>query len=191
MKKYQIIYADPPWSYQDKQTSLGTAGFGASVRYKTMPLKDIKELPVKDLADKNCILFMWATNPLLKEGLEVIEAWGFNYRTIAFCWVKVTKNGHYISNMGRWTMGNTELCLLATKGHPKRIEKNVKQLVIAERTIHSKKPDDIRERIIQLVGDLPRIELFARPDNQLKLDGTNTFDGWDLFGNEIDNDIEL
>ena len=95
-KKYQIIYADPPWSYQDKQEKLGTGGFGASIRYPTMPLKKIKELPIPELSDKNCILFLWATNPLLSEALEVIKAWGFKYKTVGFCWVKKTKRGHYV-----------------------------------------------------------------------------------------------
>lgn len=175
-KKYQIIYADPPWSYNDTQKSGGTAFFGASARYETMNNKDIMNLPIQNIADKNCVLFLWATSPLLPEAIETIKKWGFQYKTIAFCWNKQSKHGKWISNMGRWIMGNIELCLLGTKGKPKRVVKNVKQLVIAERKKHSEKPSEVRERIVELMGDLPRIELFSR----------NPVEGWDCIGNEID-----
>ena len=179
MKKYQIIYADPPWSYQDTQKSGGTAFFGASVRYNTMKNKDILSLPISELADKDSVLFMWATSPLLPEALETIKAWGFKFKTIAFVWNKQTKNNINISNMGRWTMGNVEIVLLGVKGKPKRIIKNIKQLVIAERKRHSEKPQEVRDRIVSLMGDLPRIELFARQKTE----------GWDVWGNEVESDI--
>ncbi len=178
MKKYQIIYADPPWQYKDTQKSGGTAFFGASVRYDTMNNSDIARLPIGDIAEKDCCLFMWATNPLLPEAFECIKSWGFKYKTVAFCWNKQSKNRKWISNTGRWTMGNIEICLLATKGSPKRIAKNVKQLVIAERKRHSEKPQEVRERILQLMGDIPRVELFAR----------QRCDGWDAWGNEVASD---
>jgi len=181
MKKYQIIYADPPWSYQDTQKSGGTAFFGASVRYNTMKNKDILSLPISELADKDSVLFMWATSPLLPEALETIKAWGFKFKTIAFVWNKQTKNNINISNMGRWTMGNVEIVLLGVKGKPKRIIKNIKQLVIAERKRHSEKPQEVRDRIVSLMGDLPRIELFARQKTE----------GWDVWGNEVESDITL
>ena len=92
MKKYQIIYADPPWSYNDTQKSGGTAFFGASVRYNTMNNKDILKLPINELADKDCVLFMWATSPLLPEALETIKSWGFKYKTVAYTWVKTNKD---------------------------------------------------------------------------------------------------
>lgn len=191
MKKYQIIYADPPWSYNDKQKSGGTAYFGASVRYNTMSNKDICTLPIKNLLDKNCVLFLWATNPLLPEALEVINSWGFKYKTVAFCWIKKNKCGSIVSNMGRWTMGGMELCLLATRGHIKRQRRDIKQIVSDIRIRHSAKPPVIRELIVSLMGDLPRIELFGRRNSQMKLDGTNTFDGWDVWGNEIESSINL
>ena len=181
MKKYQIIYADPPWSYNDTQKSGGTAYFGASVRYETMNNKDIAKLPIPELADKDCVLFMWATSPLLPEAFETIKSWGFKYKTVAFCWNKQTVNGKWVSNMGRWTMGNIEVCLLGVKGSPKRIVKNIKQLVIAERKRHSQKPPDVANRIVELMGDLPRIELFAREKTE----------GWDVWGNEVESDINL
>jgi len=183
-KKYQIIYADPPWSYDDTQKSGGTAFFGASVRYPTMKNKDIKKLPVSELADIDCVLFVWATSPLLIEAIEVIKSWGFKYKTVAFCWNKQSKNGKWISNMGRWTMGNIEVCLLGVKGKPKRICKNIKQLVINVRSSHSKKPSEVRGRIVQLMGDLPRIELFARPPKD-RLFEDESYRGWDLWGDEV------
>lgn len=174
-KKYSIIYCDPPWSYQDTQKAGGTAFFGASVRYNTMNNKDIANLPIGDLADNNCVLFMWATSPLLPEAFDTIKSWGFKYKTVAFCWSKITKKYLRVSNMGRWTMGNIELCLLGVKGKPQRIVKNVKQYVEAIRTAHSKKPNEVRNRITTLMGDLPRIELFAREKSE----------GWDCIGNDI------
>ncbi len=181
IKKYNIIYADPPWSYSDTQKSGGTAFFGASVRYNTMKNIDIANLPIKELCEKDCVLFLWATSPLLSEAMETIKSWGFKYKTIAFCWSKKTKNKKNVSNIGRWTMGNIEICLLAVKGKPKRIAKNIKQLVEAERKKHSQKPDEVRNRIVQLMGDLPRLEMFARQRTE----------GWDVFGNEVEGSITL
>ena len=110
-----------------------------------------------------------------------MKDWGFKYKTLAFCWSKHTKNGKKVSNLGRWTMGNVELCLLGVRGKPKRKIKNIKQLVEAERTKHSKKPEEVRNRIVKLMGDIPRIELFARQKTE----------GWDVWGNEVESDIEL
>ena len=182
-KKYKVIYADPPWSYNDTQKSGGTAYFGACVRYPTMNNEDIYTLPVEDIAQKNSLLFLWVTSPLLEEGMQTIKEWGFNYTTIAFYWSKYTKNYKLVSNMGRWTMGNIELCLLGKRGRPKRIKKNVKQLVQTRRREHSRKPDEVKKRIEKLMGDVSRIELFAR----------ETTKGWDAWGNEVgkfDNEFE-
>jgi len=190
LKKYQIIYADPPWSYDDKlgnQVNMGAA----TGTYQTMGINEIKNLPIKEIADTDCVLFLWAVSPLLPESLDVIKAWGFKFKTVAFNWVKITNNGNFISNMGRWTMGNCELCLLATKGSPKRLKKDIKQLQISERKGHSKKPDIIRKQIVELMGDIPRIELFARGDKTKDLFDFNRFDGWDTFGNEVENPTEL
>ena len=177
MKKYQIIYADPPWDYADK----GCQGTVAN-HYPTLPLARLRELRVKDIADKDCILFLWATYPFLKEALDLIEAWGFNYRTIAFQWVKLNKNNMgAFYGLGRWTRGNTEPCLLATKGKPHRISESVFQLVMTPISRHSQKPSEVRQRILELCGDLPRIELFAR----------RKVEGWDCWGNEVEGDIVL
>ena len=178
MKKYQIIYADPPWSYNDKMSG---HSFSLDHEYETQHKNWIANLPVGVVAEKDSVLFMWAVSPLLPEALEVIKAWGFKYVTVAFCWSKSTKNGKKVANLGRWTMGNVELCLLARKGKPKRSVKNIRQLVEAERTIHSKKPDEVRKRIVELMGDVSRIELFAREKTP----------GWDVWGNEVESDIEL
>ena len=174
-KKYQIIYADPPWRYQDKGCSGSAEG-----HYNTMGIDDICALPVKDIADKNAILFMWVTYPMLAEGLKLIEAWGFKYKTIGFQWVKTNKKNKdsFFFGLGRWTRGNTECCLIATRGKISRINNSISQLVIEPIQHHSKKPDSVRGLITELVGDLPRIELFAR----------NKTDGWDVWGNEVGND---
>lgn len=187
-KKYQIIYADPPWSYNDKMSG---HSFSLDHEYVTQDIQWIKSLPINEMADKNCVLFLWVVNPLLPEAFEVIKAWGFKYKTVAFNWVKTTSNGHYVSNMGRWTMGNNEMVLLATKGKPQRIRKDIKQLVMSERKEHSKKPDIVRKLIVDLMGDLPRVELFARGEKSKDLFSFNRFDGWDTFGNEVQDSILL
>lgn len=179
-KKYQIIYADPPWEYSDGR---GARSRGcAKSAFPLMPLSDIKSLPVSEITDKDCVLFLWVTMPMLIEGLEVINSWGFNYRTCAFVWVKQNPSGMGIySGLGYWTNGNAELCLFARKGNPRRIAKNIKQIVLSPRGEHSRKPIEVRERIVQLMGDLPRIELFAR----------RKVEGWDCWGNEVESDVEL
>ena len=173
-KKYQIIYADPPWQYNDKMKGHQ----GAETHYKTQSKQWISRLPVKNIAEDICCLFLWVTSPLLEEGIKVLEDWGFKYKTVVFCWSKYTKNGKLVSNLGRWTMGNIELCLLGVKGKPNcwRVDKAIKQLVQAERTKHSTKPQEVRKRIVQLLGDRSRIELFARQQTP----------GWDVWGNEVE-----
>lgn len=186
--KYSVIYADPPWSYNDKMNG---HSFSLDHEYKTQDINWIKKLPIGSIAEKDCTLFIWAVNPLLPEALEVIKAWGFKYKTVAFNWVKKTSGGHFVSNMGRWTMGNNEMVLLATKGKPKRIRKDIKQLVFAERTSHSKKPDIIRKLIVDLMGDVSRVELFARGPKDKNLFNENRFDGWDTFGDESEGSIKI
>lgn len=186
MKKYQIIYADPPWSYNDKMAGNG----GAISEYQTQDLEWIKGLPVKELGGVDSVLFLWAVSPMLPEAIEVMNAWGYSYKTVAFCWSKTTK-GAWVSNLGKWTMGNIELCLLGVRGHPQRIRKDIKQLVISERTEHSKKPDEVRNRIVQLMGDVPRIELFCRGNKEKDMFGYNRLEGWDVFGNECEGSITL
>lgn len=180
MKKYSIIYADPPWQY--KVYSKKGLGRSAESHYPTMELEDIQALPVGELADTDCILFMWTTIPLLKDCFSVMKAWGFEYKTVAFVWIKQNrKSDSLFWGMGHWTRANAELCMLATKGHPKRKSAGVHQVIISHIEEHSKKPAIARHRIIELVGDLPRVELFAREKT----------DGWDAWGNEVDCDLEI
>lgn len=170
-KKYNIIYADPPWRYQDRKCN-GACEF----HYETMNLKDICKLPIKDIADKDCVLFLWTTYPMLQEAMELIAAWGFKYKTIGFQWVKQNKSGNgFFFGLGRWTRGNTECCLIAVKGKPKRKNNSVGQLIVSPIQAHSQKPDEARKKIVDLMGDIPRIELFAR----------QYAEGWDCWGNEV------
>lgn len=172
-KKYNIIYADPPWLYSNQKNNDPRMG---GITYPVMTQEDLKKLPVNNIADKNCALFLWATMPKLQEALDVIKAWGFVYRTCAFTWIKLNPKGIGIySGMGHWTNGNAELCLFTKKGSPKRVCKNVKQIQMHPRSKHSEKPAIIKDEIIKLVGDLPRIELFARTHTK----------GWDVWGNEV------
>ena len=156
-KKYNVIYADPPWKYQDEMK-----GHTFAIEYETQSLEWIKGLPISMLTAKDCVLFLWATSPLLPQAFGVMEKWGFEYKTVAFCWNKVSNKGAVVYNIGKWTMGSVEICLLGVKGKPNRIRKDVKQYVKAVRTKHSTKPVVVRERIVQLMGDVDRIELFAR-----------------------------
>jgi site-specific DNA-methyltransferase (adenine-specific) len=173
-KKYSIILADPPWHFW------GGGWKNQTQHYKTMSMDEIKNLPVKDLADENCILFMWVTFPVLKDVFEIMEAWGFEYSTCGFNWVKKTKEGKWHFGLGYWTRANSELCLIATKGKPVRQSASVSQIIDTIVEEHSKKPDIVRDKIVKLMGDLPRIELFAR----------KKVEGWDVWGNEIKKEVQ-
>ena len=146
-KKYNIILCDPPWSYNDKALA---GNRGACCKYTVMNIDDIKYLPIHEIADKNCLLLLWITMPKLNEVFDVIKAWGFEYKTVAFTWVKKYKNGDNFMGMGRWTRANAELCLLCTKGKPKRISASVRQIIESVPEKHSKKPDIVRDKIIEL-----------------------------------------
>jgi N6-adenosine-specific RNA methylase IME4 len=179
MKKYQIIYADPPWSY--KVWSAKGGHKSASAHYKVMDEQDISKLPVYELSDTNCILFMWATYPNLQEAFKVMQSWGFQYKTVGFTWVKMYSNGNPVCGLGYYTRANAEICMIGVRGKPKRVNKGVYQAILAPQREHSRKPDEIRDRIVTLMGDLPRIELFARQKTE----------GWDVWGNEVESDIIL
>lgn len=173
-KKYGIIYADPPWQYQTY--SKKGQGRSAESHYPTMSIEDIKALPVGELAAKDSTLFMWITFPSMQTAFQVLDAWGFSYKTVAFVWVKQNRiSDSLFMGMGYWTRANSEICILATKGHPKRADPGVHQVIMSHIERHSKKPDEARQRIVQLMGDLPRIELFARQHAE----------GWDCWGNEV------
>ena len=172
-KKYDIIYADPAWYF--KSYSSKGEGRNATQHYDCMSINDICNLPIGNISKNDCVLFIWVIDPMLPQALEVIKAWGFKYKTVAFTWVKENKSEGYFTGLGYWTRANPEMCLLATKGKPKRISKSVRQLVMDKRREHSRKPDRIRNDIVELCGDLPRIELFARQQ----------VDGWDNWGNQV------
>ena len=174
-RKYNIIYADPPWSYKT-WSGKGKEKKSSENHYPCMKKEDIQNIPVAGIAADDCVLFLWTTYPCLQEGLELIRAWGFTYKTCGFTWVKRNKKSDtWFWGLGYWTRANAEVCLLATKGNPKRVSKSVHQVCDARIREHSRKPDEIRDRIVQLCGDLPRIELFSRQIS----------DGWDCWGNEI------
>lgn len=174
MKKYQIIYADPPWTYH----VWGEKGCGrsASQHYRVMSLDDICNIPVQGLGG-DAVLFLWATAPCMQMAFRVIDAWGFKYSTIAFTWVKRNKKSDsWFWGLGHWTRCNAEYLLLATKGnYPRRINKGVHSVLDDRIMKHSQKPETARKRIVELLGDLPRIELFARQKTE----------GWDAVGNGI------
>jgi N6-adenosine-specific RNA methylase IME4 len=177
---YSIIYADPPWAY--KVWSKKGNGRSAESHYLTM--KDVSIIDISKIANKNCVLFMWATFPCLQEAIELGKKWGFTYKTVAFTWVKKNKkNKANFFGMGYYTRANAEICLLFTKGKPlKRMSKSVAQIIEHPVCAHSAKPGIARKRIVELFGDIPRIELFARTRNDLF--GNYEYDGWDIFGNE-------
>ena len=192
MKKYQVIYADPAWQYGSKEL-YGDKTKGSEKRenrfrtieriYITMTIPQIKELKVTEITDKNCACFMWVTDSHLKEGIEVMEAWGFKYKTIAFVWLKKTSKGKTVLNFAPHTLKSTEICLLGIKGSMKEFKKsnNIRQLIEAERTEHSKKPNEARLRIKELYPNAEMIELFAREKHE----------GWDCWGNEVESSVAL
>ena len=144
--------------------------------------EQLYQLPVADLTAEDCALFLWCTFPKLPEAIKLISAWGFSFKTVAFVWVKQNKSGNgFFMGLGWWTRSNAEICLLAVKGKPRRKSAGVRQLILSPVEQHSKKPDVVRDNIVTLMGDLPRIELFARQPTP----------GWDVWGNEVDSSISF
>lgn len=186
---FGAIYADPPWRFAtwNKATAVKRRASGtnvsAAVHYDTMTTGEIAALPVADLAADDCCLFMWISWPMLPDALALIEAWGFTYKTCAFDWMKAhnTQPDFFadeipaLMGMGYWTRANSEVCLLATRGKPKRLNADVRQGIIEPRREHSRKPDCVPSRIERLVAG-PYLELFARTKR----------DGWSVWGNETD-----
>ena len=190
-KKYQIIYADPPWDYGGKmqydKSSIKTINVGfeknifissATFKYPTVKLKDLKKLAVNSIADENCLLFMWTTGPQFANSIELGSAWGFEYKTVAFVWDK------QIHNPGRYTLSQTEFCIVFKKGciPSPRGARNIRQLVSVPRSAHSVKPLEVIDGITKMFPEQQKIELFAR----------NNFFGWDNWGLEIpESKIEI
>jgi N6-adenosine-specific RNA methylase IME4 len=177
VKRYGLIYADPPWQYRDK---CHAGKRGACYKYPVMDLNDIMALPVGELAADDCLLAMWWVPPMPAEALAVVEAWGFELKTMkGFTWHKLTKHGKSHFGMGNWTRANTEDCLFAVRGRPKRKSASVRQFVEAPLREHSRKPDEVRDGLVELMGNVRRIELFAREKAP----------GWDVWGNEVESDV--
>lgn len=174
--QYGVILSDPPWTWRPRSEK-GDAR-SAQNHYPTMTLADIQALPVADIAAPDCALFLWVTDPLLREGIATMEAWGFEYKTVGFVWTKRNRDGSPFAGMGYWTRANPELCLLGTRGRPRRVDKSVRRWIDAPRREHSRKPDLARARIERLMGlDVPRLEMFARQSESY---------GWDVWGNQTD-----
>jgi len=172
-KEYQIIYADPPWSYRNKKTG-GSMASGSMAKYPTMSLQEIKSLPISDIAAKDSVLFLWATTPLLPEAFEVMKAWGYHYKTSLY-WRKIMSLG-----MGFWFRGQVEQLLFGIKGKIKAFRIQKVNFIQTKALRHSQKPREFR-KLIEQTGLLPRIELFARQKTE----------GWDVWGNEVESDIVL
>ena len=166
-KKYNIIYADPPWQYKNNGSK------SAESKYDVMSLEAIKDLPINNISEDNSHLYMWVTNPFISEGLEVCKSWGFEYKTL-LTWVKTYKDGSPVMGMGYYFRGSTEHIIFGVKGKKLCNNKNTKNIFYSLQRQHSRKPDFIKDMIVKCSGDLPRIELFAREET----------DGWDCWGNE-------
>ena len=173
-EKYGAILCDPPWKFQ-AYSSKGITTRSAESHYATSETANLEEIPVGDWAAKDCVLFMWVVDSHLDQGLSLMSAWGFAFKTVAFNWVKTGKDGQPRMSMGLWTRKMSEICLLGTRGKPVRVDKGVRQVIMAPRREHSRKPDEIYERVEALVAG-PYLEMFARQRRA----------GWDAWGNEVD-----
>jgi N6-adenosine-specific RNA methylase IME4 len=178
---FGAILADPPWKFEHWGKEY-VCNRDPENHYPLLTIDAIRELPIGELAAENCVVFLWSTWPLLEQCLSAIKAWGFDYKTCGFCWMKANNTQPDFfqeelkvdMRLGYWTRANTEPCLLATRGKPKRLNADVRQGIIAPRREHSRKPDGIHERIERLVAG-PYLELFAR----------QTRAGWTSWGNEV------
>ena len=203
-QKYDVILADPPWSFRVWNKDTGN-GRSAESHYRTMSLADICNLPIKELTSPNCVLFLWSVWPSIFDAKEVIDSWGFKYKSLGFEWWKLNKNwlktiNKLVSNnypyrefttsllqnlfffgMGYYTRTNSEPCLLATKGSMPVAVHNERNFIISPRREHSRKPDEQYEKIERLYPNTRKLELFARYKH----------DGWDVWGNEVKNDVQL
>lgn len=174
-KNYEIIYADPPWQFSNKKTG-GSMKSGAEAHYSTMNIEDMKLLPVDEIAADNAILVMWYVGSMPQEAIDLVHAWGFTLKNMnGFVWNKLTKTGLPHFGMGFYTRAGSESAIIATKGKCKPSSRSVRAVISAVVGRHSEKPEAFREAIVDLAGDAPRIELFARKKT----------DGWDAWGNDL------
>ena len=178
--KYSVIYADPAWAFNNKKTG-GSMGSSAESQYRVTCIEDMKKLPVKDLANENCLLVMWYVGAMPEEAIALCKAWGFKLKNMnGFVWDKATKTDKDYFGMGFYTRASTESCLIAVKGKASEIIKNhsVRAKIRAKVELHSVKPKEFREAIEKLCGDVPRIELFSR----------KIVDGWDCWGDHFESE---
>jgi len=181
MKKYNIILADTPWKFNNKNTG-GSMKSGADAQYSTMTLDEMKALPVNEIAADDCVLVMWYVGSQPQEAIDLVKAWGFTLKSMnGFVWVKLTAKLLAFFGMGFWTRAGSESAIIAVKGKPKPLNKNIRAVRHEVVGKHSAKPAVFRDDIVDLCGDLPRIELFAR----------ETTEGWSCWGNEVVSDIDF
>ena len=180
-KRYGVIYSDPPWNFKN-YSEKGT-GRNAVSHYQCMDFAGLTALEPQRWAAKDCVLFLWAIDPLLPKAMELIQAWGFTYKTVGFYWAKTNKRADlkalstddFFTGLGYWSRANVEQCLLATRGSPPRMAKDVRRLVISPRREHSRKPEEIYGRIERLTRG-PYLEMFSRMSRR----------GWDAWGNQVE-----
>lgn len=190
MNKFDLIYADPPWYW--KSRSQKGEGRSAKNHYSVMTLQEIKDLPIASISADRSVLVLWAIDPMLPQALELMDAWGFEYKTVVFYWIKTNqKSPGYFTGLGYYTRANPEQAILGTRkkdraagisgGGISRVRKDIRRLIVSPRGRHSEKPEEARLRLEQLFGDVSRIELFARSRRP----------GWAAWGNQVEGSIQL
>lgn len=189
MKKYNILYCDPPWQFSNKKTG-GSMKSGSANQYPVMTIDSLKKLDIESITEDDCALIMWWVGAMPQEAIDLVNAWGFTIKNMnAFVWNKITQKNKPHFGMGFYTRAGSESCLIATKGKIKPLSHSVRAVFNAECQIqfegkvsqHSKKPVQVRDLIVELFGGLPRLEMFARTKSE----------GWDVFGNEVEGSIEI
>lgn len=187
MKKYNVIYADPPWTYDNKSVKAEGEGKEIAIdsRYDLMTLEDLKKMPLKDITEKDSVCFMWAINPLIPEAFELLKAWGFKYKTM-LTWKKTSCSGY-------WFMGITEHILFGIRGNVPAFRSGLLNFHECKSGQHSQKPHYFRELISKAVSNSftepKKLELFARSRDNLFPD--YEYEGWDVYGNQVNNSIVL
>ena len=181
MPKYKLIYADCPWQFNNKKTG-GNMKSGADAHYPTMTIEDLKRMDIDSITDDNCLLVMWWVGSMPQEAIDLCQAWGFTIKNMnGFVWNKLTTHGKPFFGMGFYTRAGSESCIIATKGKVKILDHGVRAVESKHVGVHSAKPSVFRKRCVQLIGDVPRLEMFARREAE----------GFDVYGNEVPNSIEI
>lgn len=198
-KKYQVIYADPPWAFSNQNTG-GSMKSSAQAKYTVTSTEDLKRLDVGSIADDNCVLVMWYVGAMPQDAIDLVKSWGFTLKNMnGFVWNKLTVNNNPFFGMGFWSRAGSESAIIAVKGKPTPACRSVRAVgnydpesldeVLAhlcyvgayQNIRHSQKPDEFRDKCVELMGDVPRLEMFARTKTK----------GWDVFGNEVKGSIDI